>query len=85
MKRLYFIFCVVLIISFLMIFFNDNLSAQCAMCKAVAKSNIEGNANSVGAGINKGVLYLMSIPYVMAAIAIGILWRREKRMKASQE
>jgi hypothetical protein len=40
-------------------------SAQCAMCKAVTSSNIEGESNEVGKGLNTGILYLMSIPYFL--------------------
>jgi hypothetical protein len=39
--------------------------AQCAMCKAVAESNIDNNSNSVGKGLNTGILYLMLIPYLI--------------------
>lgn len=38
--------------------------AQCAMCKAAVESS-QGQANSVAAGINKGILYLMAIPYLL--------------------
>ena len=38
--------------------------SQCAMCKAAAEAGMkeEGKEN-IGAGLNKGILYLMSIPY----------------------
>jgi len=39
--------------------------AQCAMCKAVTESNIDNNSNSVGKGLNTGILYLMLIPYLI--------------------
>ena len=52
--------------------------AQCAMCKAVAKSNIDSKSNEVGKGINKGVLYLLSIPYVLAGVG-GIIWLRNRK------
>ena len=41
----------------------------CAMCKAVAgtqpESNIYGGAQAVGAGLNKGILFMMTVPYVL--------------------
>jgi hypothetical protein len=39
--------------------------AQCAMCKAVTTSNLDSDANDVGLGLNTGILYLMTLPYLM--------------------
>ncbi len=39
--------------------------AQCAMCKAVATSNLENESNNVGKGLNSGILYLMAVPYLL--------------------
>jgi hypothetical protein len=41
------------------------LAAQCAMCKATVESNIENGGKTVGRGLNDGILYLMSIPYLV--------------------
>jgi len=44
--------------------------AQCAMCKAVVESSIQnssvfgGNSN-IGEGLNKGIVILMIVPYVL--------------------
>jgi hypothetical protein len=40
--------------------------AQCAMCKAKVESNMEGK-KAVGKGLNKGILYLMTVPYLVLA------------------
>lgn len=42
----------------------------CAMCKAVVESgegsgNIFGGEQSVGKGLNTGILYLMAVPYLL--------------------
>ncbi|MGZ3864862.1 MAG: hypothetical protein ACXVC6_11250 [Bacteroidia bacterium] len=42
--------------------------SQCAMCKAAAESSLESNPNSVARGLNNGILFLMSIPYVVVAV-----------------
>ena len=47
--------------------------SQCAMCKAAAESAAEANPNSVAKGLNKGILFLMGIPYLVVAI----IFRRE--------
>ena len=54
-----------------------DLFAQCAMCKAVAGSNIESDANDVGKGLNTGILYLMTIPYILL-FGLFILFFRDK-------
>lgn len=38
--------------------------AQCAMCRAVVESEADGKTAE---GINKGIVYLMAIPYVLVA------------------
>ncbi|QHI38189.1 hypothetical protein IMCC3317_35760 [Kordia antarctica] len=45
-----------------------SLEAQCAMCRAVLES---GDDLSQAKGVNKGIVYLMAIPYILVAI-IGI-------------
>jgi hypothetical protein len=47
--------------------------AQCAMCKAAAESSLESNPNSVAKGLNKGILFLMAIPY----LAVAVIFRKE--------
>ena len=54
---------------------------QCAMCKIVAKSNLESGRNNVGIGINKGVLYMLAFPYALAGIGIFIWYRNRKKEK----
>lgn len=49
----------------------DPLLAQgCSMCKAVVENgegggNIFGGAQSIGRGLNNGILYLMAVPYLL--------------------
>lgn len=48
------------------------------MCKASVESS-QGQANSVAGGINKGILYLMAVPYLLLVFIfrkqIAALWR----------
>ncbi|MFC3199793.1 hypothetical protein ACFOET_19400 [Parapedobacter deserti] len=53
--------------------------AQCAMCSLTAE-NATQNGNSQGKGLNKGILFLLAIPY-LAAAGIGILWYKRYRSK----
>jgi hypothetical protein len=46
------------------------LAQGCAMCKAVVESGegggrIFGGEQSVGRGLNSGILYLMAVPYLL--------------------
>ena len=53
-------------------FLTLDIYAQCAMCKAVVESNLE-SGNNIGSGLNDGILYLMSVPY-LAILFFSIFW-----------
>ena len=59
----------IITISLLLILFflpGFDCLAQCAMCKANAESSLR-NGPSVARGLNSGILYLMTIPYLLLA------------------
>jgi hypothetical protein len=57
--------------------------AQCAMCRRNVETNKEAGHSKVGTGLNKGILYLMSVPYIIGAVAIGVwMKRRNEQSKA---
>jgi len=70
---LFSIFCMLL---------SANVQAQCAMCSINAEQGVK-NGNTVSAGLNTGVLYLLAIPYLMAMI-VGIIWYKKYRKKNVQ-
>ena len=51
--------------------------AQCAMCKSVVESNIDGGS-SIGSGLNDGILYLMVMPYI-ALLIVAFIWTRYRK------
>ncbi|PPK99813.1 hypothetical protein [Parapedobacter indicus] len=53
--------------------------AQCAMCTLTAENATE-NGNTQGKGLNKGILFLLAIPY-LAAVGVGVLWYKKYRGK----
>lgn len=61
--------------------FAFDASAQCAMCKATVEAN-QANQQKYGIGLNTGILYLMSVPYLAAAV-IGYFWYKNARAKKS--
>src|SRR3546814_13710709 len=57
--------------------------AQCAMCTLTAE-NATQNGNNQGKALNKGILFLLAIPY-LAAAGVGVLWYKKYRSKRSEE
>lgn len=53
--------------------------AQCAMCTMSAEQSVE-NGNTQGRGLNKGILFLLAMPY-LAVGAVGYLWYKKYRRK----
>ncbi len=51
----------------LLVVSNTNSFAQCAMCKASAESDLN-NGGSIGKELNTGILYLMTLPYLIIMI-----------------
>lgn len=59
----------------LTLFTQTDLFAQgCAMCKTTAE-NLNDDA---ARGLNNGILYLMSIPYLLVGVA-GFLWYKKRK------
>jgi hypothetical protein len=51
------------------------VDAQCVMCKAVAEDSAD--AGGLGEGLNRGILYLMAVPYVLLG-ALGYIFFRKR-------
>jgi hypothetical protein len=69
-------------IIFLAVIMAGSAQAQCAMCRANAESNIKSGKNDIGKGLNRGILYLLSIPYLLGGAAAVIYFKN--RGKAQQ-
>ena len=61
----------------LMTCFNSLSIGQCAMCKAVVEANLE-SGDTKGAGLNDGILFLMSMPYI-AVFLFGVFYYLQKK------
>lgn len=82
MKRL---FSIIVFVLFVQIISPNVSSAQCAMCKATMESNAKSDKSKIGAGLNTGILYLMSIPYIVFCV-IGYMWyKNSKKQKVINE
>ncbi len=64
----------------LLSFFTTQLKAQCPMCKTAIESAMKDKSNMKGRGLNNGILYLLSMPYLVVGIG-GVIWYRANRKK----
>jgi hypothetical protein len=62
-----------------MAFGAAEVKAQCAMCTASVESNHKSGAATTD-GLNKGILYLLAAPYLLAGVG-GYIWYRNYRRK----
>jgi hypothetical protein len=68
----------VLIMLFFLISAVAEVSAQCAMCRTTLENNYSNGDPGIAAGINTGILYLLSMPY-LAVIILGYLWYKSSK------
>ena len=71
MKRL-------IVLIFVVLLSSANLMAQCAMCRSTLENNYSNGNPGIAAGINTGILYLLSMPYLAITI-IGYLWYKSSK------
>ena len=62
----------------LLITSSQEILAQCAMCRSTIENNYSNGDPGIAAGINTGILYLLSMPY-LAIIIIGYLWYKSSK------
>ena len=56
---------------------NVEADAQCPMCRMSAQKNLDGGGTA-GSGLNKGILYMLLLPYVMVG-GVGYVWYRNRK------
>jgi hypothetical protein len=69
-----------LLITVAIALFLGTASAQCPMCKTALKSNGTKSKPTVGNGVNSGILYLLTAPYLLVG-AVGFVWYRNRNKK----
>ncbi|MFZ2904997.1 MAG: hypothetical protein WAZ98_02220 [Cyclobacteriaceae bacterium] len=65
----------------LLVLLSVSVSAQCAMCRTQLENNVSNGNPGIAAGINTGILYLLSMPYLIILI-IGYFWIKTSRKNA---
>ncbi len=84
MKTTRFILSVLAMVVLLSVASLTTSTAQCAMCSLNAENSTKGE-NTQGKGLNNGILFLLSMPFLIGA-GVGILWYvkfRHKETKSS--
>lgn len=73
--------------TFLLVFVLLSITAEvfaqgCPMCKT-SLEEARKNGSMVGNTLNNGILYLLAIPYLIAA-TFGVIWYRAHKAKKTQ-
>jgi hypothetical protein len=56
-----------------------NSFAQCAMCRATLENNLSNGNAGIALGINFGILYLLSAPYLAVGVIAFFWYKMSKR------
>ena len=66
----------IILLVLLILPFGMELLSQCPMCRMAAESNLD-NGGTEGRGLNTGILYLFSMPYLIIGI-LGFIWWKNR-------
>ena len=77
MKKIFFLFV------FICLALTFETLAQCPMCRMSAETNLN-DGGTMASGLNTGIIYLLSIPYLLISI-ISFLWWRNSQVIAEEE
>ena len=81
MKKTFFAATFALLLGVLLSLAPLGARAQCVMCKSQVEAARQENDDYDRAGLNKGILYMMSVPYILMG-AVGYFWYRRTHPKA---
>lgn len=56
---------------------TTNSVAQCAMCKAVAENATGESGYGLANGLNSGIIFIMSVPYILLATLFFVFYRKQ--------
>jgi hypothetical protein len=65
-----------LILTLIAVFAWEQATGQCVMCKAVAEDSADDGG--LGAGLNRGILYLMAVPYILLSALFFVIYKKRK-------
>lgn len=74
-----------LLLTFVLLILASEVDAQCAMCTKAAMDGLKDGSTS-SAGLNTGILYIVSFPYILAVlIAVAFFYYKRKDKREEQE
>ena len=80
MKKLTKVFILILVVG---LYFLPDVTAQCAMCKSNLEMARQNGGTNVGNTLNDGILYLLALPYLIAAAFAYVYYKKYKEKKNS--
>jgi hypothetical protein len=73
----------ILFLALLILLFQLDVQAQCAMCRTTVESTISNGRSNIATGLNTGILYLLTAPYLLVAV-IAWLWFRQSKQEQKE-
>jgi hypothetical protein len=70
----------VVLIMLLLVSIAPDAVGQCAMCRSTVESTVSNGRSIVASQLNLGILYLLTIPYLLVA-GVAYLWYRNSRLE----
>ena len=64
----------------ILLFMSFDMFAQCPMCRMSAETNLNEGGDA-GLGLNKGIIYLLTIPYILVGTIAFLWWRNNELVK----
>lgn len=83
MKKTFFAATLALLLGVLLSLAPLAVHAQCVMCKSQIEAARQERDDYDVAGLNKGIVYMMTVPYILMG-AVGFFWYRRTHPKAAK-
>ena len=68
---------ILLFVLVLFVCFSSDVLAQCPMCKMSAETNLR-DGGTAGKGLNRGILYMFAMPYLLVG-TLGFIWWKNRK------
>ncbi|MEN9959014.1 MAG: hypothetical protein RLZZ474_1258 [Bacteroidota bacterium] len=73
----------ILILICLLLLIQLDVDAQCAMCRTTVESTISNGRSNIATGLNTGILYLLTAPYLLVG-AVAWLWFKQSKQEQKE-
>lgn len=67
----------------MLILIQWDADAQCAMCRTTVESTVSNGRSNIATGLNTGILYLLTAPYLLVG-AVAWLWFRQSKQEQKE-